>query len=188
MPAFLSGDKKQINDISMIDDEVDILYGHTLTYLSQISSHALTEAQTKELSDLMAAVNDLESIGDVIETDALALFEQCLEKNIMISEPTQEVLKGIHAKVLEVLKDALQAVTQNNELAAQRAIKSRREFNKLVESAAAHQTERFLADEPERLAHYSVEVEIIEKLKRIYYFAQRIAQTVVPLKIKQRMV
>ncbi len=31
---------------------------------------------------------------------------------------------------------------------------------------------------PNRIAAYSVEMEVIEKLKRIYYFAKRMAKTV----------
>ena len=43
-----------------------------------------------------------------------------------------------------------------------------------------HQAQRLVADEPNRLATYSVEMDLIEKLKRIYYFAKRIAKTVPP--------
>jgi len=35
---------------------------------------------------------------------------------------------------------------------------------------------RLTADESKRLQTYSLEVEIIEKLKRIYYFTKRIAK------------
>ncbi len=47
-----------------------------------------------------------------------------------------------------------------------------------VESAAMHQAQRLIADGPNRLETYSVEMDLIEKLKRIYYFAKRMAKTV----------
>jgi len=188
MPAFFSEDQAQMDELVKIDDEVDILHGEVVSYLSEVSLSPLTGKQTKELRDLMSAANDLESMADVVETDAITLFEQCLEKNIKISETTQEVIGDIHHNVTKIVSNALMAVTQNDEVAAQGVINSKREFNRLIESAEKHQAERLLADEPERLAHYSVEIEIIEKLKRIYYFAQRMAQTVIRVKLKQRAI
>jgi phosphate:Na+ symporter len=49
-----------------------------------------------------------------------------------------------------------------------------------MSSAALHQARRLVAEEPNRLSSYTVEMDIIEKLKRIYYFAKRMAKTVMP--------
>jgi len=40
------------------------------------------------------------------------------------------------------------------------------------------QAQRLVAEEPNRIRTYTIEVDIIEKLKRIYYFAERMAKTV----------
>ena len=39
---------------------------------------------------------------------------------------------------------------------------------------------RLVAEEPNRLPAYTMEIDIIEKLKRIYYFSKRMAKSVVP--------
>jgi phosphate:Na+ symporter len=54
------------------------------------------------------------------------------------------------------------------------------QINEEIEAATQHQTQRLVADAPNRLEAYTIEVEYIEKLKRIYYFAKRIAKLVVP--------
>ena len=54
------------------------------------------------------------------------------------------------------------------------------EIHQLMDSAALHQAKRLVAEEPNRLAAYTVEMDIIEKLKRIYYHAKRMAKTVLP--------
>ena len=41
-------------------------------------------------------------------------------------------------------------------------------------------TAGLIAEEPGRLQTYAIEVDVIEKLKRIYYFAKRIAKAIVP--------
>ena len=46
------------------------------------------------------------------------------------------------------------------------------------------QAQRLVADAPNRIAAYSVEMDIIEKLKRVYYFAKRMAKTVLPAELE----
>ena len=49
-----------------------------------------------------------------------------------------------------------------------------------VGSTKYQEMKRLVAEEPNRLAAYTIEIDIIEKLKRIYYFAKRMAKTVTP--------
>ena len=53
------------------------------------------------------------------------------------------------------------------------------EITRVAQSQAAHQMKRLVADEPNRIETYTIEMDIAEKLQRIYYFAKKIAKTVV---------
>ncbi len=178
MPAFLAGDRERIKEISEIDDKVDFLYTEIVAYLGKVSKHALTEEQVQELSNLLSAVNDLESIGDIIETDAVDLAEQCYAADVRISGATQKVLRDLHSTIVHSVEHALRSVEKKDEQTAQSVIALKNDINAKVESAAMHQARRLVADEPNRLATSSVEMDLIEKLKRIYYFAKRMAKTV----------
>jgi len=178
MPAFLAGDRERIKEISGIDDKVDFLYAEIVAYLGKISRKQLTESQARELSNLLAAVNDLESIGDIIETDAVDLAEQCFAKDVRISEATQKVLGGLHGTIAGSVERALHSVAKNDGETAQDVIALKGEIQAQVAYAEQHQAQRLVADAPNRMAAYSVEMEVIEKLKRIYYFAKRMAKTV----------
>ena len=59
-------------------------------------------------------------------------------------------------------------------------------ITRLAEQAYAHQAERLVAPEPGRLEAYTLEIDLIEKLKRIYYFAKRMAKDVLPEEILGR--
>ncbi|MDH3888154.1 MAG: hypothetical protein OEU78_06620, partial [Gammaproteobacteria bacterium] len=48
-----------------------------------------------------------------------------------------------------------------------------------------HQATRLVVDEPHRLAAYTLEIDIIERLKRIYYFAKRMAKAVIPEEVEE---
>jgi len=178
MPAILGGSKATIKKIETRDDEVDLLYEQIVDYLGQISKQSLSDSQMEELMALMEAVGDLENIGDTVETNMVGLALQRLESDVSISEPTRHVLNDFHQLIKKAVDGAIQAVAQNNVDTAKMVIDMKDEINQLANSAAVHQAQRLVADEPNRISAYTTEIDIIEKQKRIYYFAKRMAKTV----------
>jgi len=186
MPAILSGDRGSLRAVAKIDDEVDILHGYIVTYLGRISQNSLTEEQTHDFIHLMAAANDLENIGDVIETDLVHLGYEGIEQGVSISDATRKILLELHHVVSNAVDMAGDAVMENDQIAAQEVIAMKGDINRFMESAAMHQARRLVAEEPNRLAAYTLEIDIIEKLKRIYYFSKRMAKAVMPEDTQER--
>jgi phosphate:Na+ symporter len=180
MTAIINGDRVMLKNIAKIDDEVDILHGHIVTYLGRVSQKVLTEDQTRELVNLMAAANDLENIGDIIETDMVYLGNEGIDAQVSISTETREVLRKLHDIVSITAELAIDAIIENDQRAAQEVIAMKSNISRLTESAAMHETRRLVAEEPNRLAAYTLEMDLIEKLKRIYYFSKRMAKAVMP--------
>ena len=180
LPAVFTGDRETLNAVSEMDDRVDALHGQILTYLGKISRGTLTEEQTEEFLKLMEAVNDLENIGDIIETNLVALGTERVEQQFTISDATKGVITEFHTVVSKAVDAAVQAVTQKSTEAARIVVEMKQEINELAESAAIHQAERLVAEEPNRLPAYTTEMDVIQNLKRIYYFAKRMARAAVP--------
>jgi len=186
MTAVVNGDRAMLKKIAKIDDEVDILHGHIVTYLGRISQKALTEQQTEVLMKLMGATNDLENIGDIIETDLVYLGNEGIDNQVAISKETREMLAKLHDVVSTTAELAIDAVMENDEQAAQEVISMKADIGRLMDSAAMHESRRLVAEEPNRLAAYTLEIDIIEKLKRIYYFSKRMAKAVMPEEVPER--
>lgn len=161
-----------------MDDAVDTLHGQIIAYLGKIGRASLTEAETAELVQLLAATNDFENIGDIIETNLVTLGMLRIGLGLRISDPTQEVIREFHATVLEALDASLLAVTQKNEVAARVVTDMKKDINRLADSAALHGAARLIADAPNREETYSMEMNILENLKQIYYFAKRICRAI----------
>ncbi len=178
MPAILSGDRSALREVARIDDDVDVLHGHVVTYLGKISRKELTEDQTHQFVNLMSAVNDLENIGDVVETDLVHLGNQRISEGVSISPSTRQVLTEVHRAVATATDLAIRAVVENNPDLAREVIDMKDAISQLAQSAAMHQIQRLVAEEPNRLAAYTIEMDIIEKLKRTYYFAKRMAKSI----------
>jgi len=177
MPAMLDGDRSALREIARIDDKVDTLHEEIIAYLGRLSRETLTEQQSKLLIELMGATNDLENIGDLIETDLVSLGENRIEKGLSISQPTHDVLIRLHEEVSGSVAMAINSVMENDQQLAQEVIEIKADIADLAKAAELHQAERLVADEPNRVEAYTLEVEVIEKQKRIYYFAKRIAKS-----------
>ena len=134
----------------------------------------------------MEAVSNLENIGDIVETNLVVLGQDRIRDKIDVSATTQEVLNGFQTAVCKAVAAAIQAVAQSNERSAQVVTGMKDEINRIAESAASHEARRLIASEPNRILAYTLEVEIIEKQKRIYYFAKRMAKSVLPAVLQQR--
>lgn len=180
LPAMLVGSREDLETVRALDDRVDRLYGQIVTYLGKISQHPLTKVQMRDFLHLMEATNDLENIGDVIETNLVILGNSRILEGVTISGSTREVISGFHRVVSKSLAAALQAITQKNDTAADQVIAMKQEINRLADSAAVHQARRLVAQEPKRIPAYSIEMDIIQNLKRIFYFAKRMARAVRP--------
>ncbi len=178
LPTLLDGTTEQLLALEKRDDLADQLHGKIVTYLGQISGAALTEGESTELIKLMEAANDLESIGDIIEINIVGLGRRRLNGNVEISAATREVLRKFHTVVTRALDSALMAATQKNIRASEFVINMKEEVNQLADSAALHEAQRLVAAEPNRLQAYTIEVDVLSNLKRIYYFCKRIARTV----------
>jgi len=180
LPVTLGGTREDLKGFATQDDEVDHLHGAIVTYLGRVSQEPLTPGQTVELLQLMEATNDLENIGDIIETNLVSLGRARLDDGVHVSAATAAVLEEFHAAVRRALDMALVAVSQKNEAAAAEVIGMKTEINQLADSAALHEARRLVAHEPGRLAAYTFEVDVLESLKRVFYFTKRMARAALP--------
>jgi phosphate:Na+ symporter len=178
LPAILHGSVQALDEIKAIDERVDTLHAEIVMYLGRISQAELTKNQTTELMHLMDAVNDLENIGDVVEMNLVELGRRRIGKGVAISAPTQVVLSEFHQVVLDSVNSAIRAVGHDDYDAAKSVTGMKKEIMRITNSAATHEAKRLVADEPQRIEAYTIEMDIAEKLQRIFYFARRMARTV----------
>jgi phosphate:Na+ symporter len=181
VPAVISGSQSELVTIEAMDDEVDALYGSIVEYLGQLGREELGSRASAELFQLMEATNNLEAIGDIIETNLVQLGMSRIEQDIVVSGETTEVIGGLHREIQSAFDLAMMAVTQKNEDAARRVLAMKRQINSLAQSSARHEAERLVANEPNRVATYGFETDLITNLSRIFYFTRRTARVAVPV-------
>jgi phosphate:Na+ symporter len=184
--AFLSGKVEPFEEIAKMDDRVDLLEDEILKYLGQIRKGSLSENDSADFVTLMHATDNLESIGDIIETNVVALGKSRLEQGVEASETMRGLLEEMYTSVVKAVALAVQAVRDNDQSAAQEVVSLKGEIDRGLQSALVHQAEMLEQNNAKRLATFRVEMELVEALKGIHTLAKRIARGVLPQELAAR--
>ncbi|NND70231.1 MAG: Na/Pi cotransporter family protein [Rhodothermales bacterium] len=179
LPVALDGEREDLMELQHRDEEIDALHGSIVEYLARISEQNMQPHQSQLLSAYMGAANKIENIGDLIENNIVSAGLERLESGVRVSPSTQEALTNLHAKICEAVQLAMQSLDSSNPDIARRVLDAKEEINDIADDFERHLTDRLTADEENRLALYRIESEIMEYLKRVYYFAKRIAKAVI---------
>jgi phosphate:Na+ symporter len=178
--AAISGTASELTAVAAADDDIDDLHASIVTYLARISEGEITPGQTDELLGLLEAAGDVEAIGDAVSKNLVSDGYKRIEAGVEISVPTRDLITDLADEVIAALDITTTALATGNPEAAQRTIDMKPEINARTAEARGHQLERLTADEPQRFEAYRIESDIIEDLKRIYYYAKRAARVGVP--------
>lgn len=179
-PGFLNQGKRYLEAIAKMDDQVDILYANIIEYLGKIRKQSLTDTESAEFLKLMSSTDNLESIGDVVETNIMALGYRILEKDLHISESMKTAINELVETACHAVNQAINAVQNQDQLAAQDVLAIKEDFNQKVNAVLEYQARKLAAGDTQRLELFRVEMELTENLKHIYSLAKRIARTMLP--------
>jgi phosphate:Na+ symporter len=178
LPAILNRDADAIRRVAAMDADVDNLYEHIVDYLRDTSLEGLSKEQSQQFTELIDIATNFENIGDIIETDLVAVGLHSIDEKVMFSAQTRGVLTDLSTAVAEAVTMANHAAAADDRDAAAAVIQMKHRISDLADAAAAHCARRLVAVEPNRLNTFAREVETIERYRRIYYFAKRIAKAV----------
>ncbi len=178
LPETLSGTKAGLDRVAGMDTKVDQLHGAIIAYLHKVGAGSLTDQESATLFNLMETANIFENMGDIIETDMVTLGRRRIDEKVTVSDSTRDVLLGVQSVVARAVELAVEAVSKDDVEAAHKVMSMKALVNRMSERAMRRGSKRLIGKEPHKVRAYTREMEIIEKLKRIYYFAKRVAKTV----------
>ena len=110
---FISSDTKKMQYVRQKEKIVDQLEKEIVMYLSEISHNSLSINQSKQLTSLMNAVNDIERIGDHSE-NLIDLAQNRLEDNLPFTQTALDELKDFCEKVHKMYLETIEALEKND--------------------------------------------------------------------------
>jgi phosphate:Na+ symporter len=178
LPAVTQGSREDMDRLEAMDDDLDMLHEAIVIYLGSLSRENLSTHQSQLLHDYLLAANYFENIGDIIESNLVIVGRNRLESGLVIGKETEKHIEAIHHEICWAVERSLRALVEHDPAIAREVMEAKVEINRIVTEAEDHISRRLSADEPNRLVAYRLESEIMEYLKRMYYFAKRIAKLV----------
>ncbi len=175
--AFETGD---LSELSQQYDQVVVLREAVLTYLQHVGRGELSDLEADEHARLVAATGDIENMGAAISRELAPLARTLKEADIAPSQETAELLKRLFKRIQESAHAALRAVLEGDERAAQTVVANRNAILELTAELHRQQAARLAQDDPNRLLKHRVQIEILDKLRRIYSVAEDMAISVLP--------
>jgi phosphate:Na+ symporter len=177
IPAAAQGTQTDLRALADMDDDVDVLHAAIVRYIGQLTEQSTLDSElTRQAADYLSAANYIENIADVIETNMVEVGLARLEQHVRVSPGTRELINELYDQVYRAIDQSLRALVESDRDLAEQAIAVKGEINALAQATQNYVALRLTAAEPNRVATFRLESELIEYLKRIYYFAKRIAK------------
>ena len=173
-------DRRYLTEIAIRDDQVDILEAKILDYLAQIRQGTLTEEEGITHQQLMTAIVNLEGLADVIETDLVNLAQNYIEQDTRMSDETRTLIIELYKNVGRSVSLAIKAVRDDDQVAAEQVVNMKGEIEYKANAFLSRKSAGIGKDDPGYLALARSEMSLVDKLRRVYSLAKRIAKVVLP--------
>jgi phosphate:Na+ symporter len=179
LETVLTGSHEDLEALARRDDEIDVLRTAIVEYARRLSRQNLGAADARRLSVYVTASNHVESIGDMVETNLVRAGRDRLEHGLAPSVQTVKLLGRLHERVAWAVQMALEALDASSADMAQQVIDAKGELSGIADELDRHLGVRLSSEDHDRLQLFKLETDVTEYLRRVYYFAKRIARLVV---------
>lgn len=166
---------KNSKHILHLDDEVDFLHEHIVTYITKMSRGELEKKSADQAYQLIMLTTDLEHIGDSISKNVIALADKIKQSPVPLSAEGKGELLSYYQKVITDLNDAMQSMFSNNQLHANEVFRRKQERDELYTRLFGQHLDRLFNRKPESLQTTSIHIDLLEEFRKIDHFVFRIA-------------
>ena len=128
MRAFQNGDQNVIQGAYEKEDVINELEKEVTRYVVVLSGFEISDLQSNQLSSLIDIVNDIERVGDHAE-NILELAEVKCDRRLPLSESAHQDLRVMYERVDAAVKDAIQALWEQNDELALRVVEHENEVD-----------------------------------------------------------
>jgi hypothetical protein len=172
--AAVHGTLAELEAVKDADVEVDELRGAIVTYLADLGRAEMSDEQADEAARQLAEADDLEAIGDVVETGLVRLGHRLHDERIVMSESTAVVIGELLEEISRNLEEAVVAVGEADRKGVTALLDRAPDVKARREAAMSRQAVRLADQGPGRAGAYAREVELISEIYRIHTLTKRL--------------
>ncbi|MBF9234570.1 Na/Pi cotransporter family protein [Microvirga alba] len=163
---FHEDDISRVDVVSRTDDVVDHLYSAIRRYLSSINHEALSDAEAKRLSDILAFAINLEHVGDIIDKNLMELASKRIKNHLRLPKDSLADINSMHAKLLEHLQLAASVLMFQDIGSARKLVAEKERFRDLERAITQRNLEQLRSGNTMGDTS-ALQLDIVRDLKRI---------------------
>ena len=167
-------------ELSRQADQVRVLREAVLSYLTHVGRSGLSDAESAGYVRLVAAAGDIDTMSTAIGRELAPLARAVKDAGITPSQEAVELLQRLLQQVQQAAQGALRALVDRDEGAAQSVVARRGAILDLTADLQRMQASRLAQDDPQRLIKHRLQLEIVDRLRRIHGVAEDMALSVLP--------
>ncbi len=161
------------------DDQVDLLDREIKRFLTRITGDDSDEKTSAEVMAQLRYVNELETIGDIIDQNLGDLVVERARDEVWFSDAGWQELDGFYRKVAENLLIAETAFATRDQLLAQRLLRHKQALNQLDRQLRDTHFTRLRQGQEQSHESSALHLDILTHLKRINSCVTHVAYAIV---------
>jgi len=167
-----------VEGIEMREEKLDFLEEHIVIYLRKIGRQELSDRQIQEVYGMMSIVNDIESIGDIIEKNMIPLIAKKSALNTDFSKEGKEEINIFHTKICKQVSRLKDAFSELDPEIAKRIMAKEEKYTDLETEYRTRHLERLNEEREESIETHEIHMELMDLLKQINVYTGDIAKTI----------
>ena len=151
-----------------------------LAYLQRVGRGSLSDEESDELARLVAATSEIEALSGVLGHELVGVVEGFHGAEVNLGDTTRGLVDQLYDVTAEVARSALEALVEQDERVARQVLARRQELWQLGAQLLQNQAERLARDDPQRLLKHRLQVDVLDKLRRIQSLSEHMSLSVLP--------
>lgn len=177
--VFQDGDQELLEEIERKEEWVDRLNRDIKLYITKLSEKSLTKEQLEREMVLLAVINDLENIGDIVDKNLMELAKKKLYKDLRFSETGLREMVDLHRQVAKNFERVIAAFASQDAEVAKRVIEEKPRISQKERELKQAHIHRLHAGLPESIETSAIHLDVLTNLKRINSHITNIAYPLV---------
>lgn len=165
--AFDQNSKLDMDEISVIGEEVDRVNEDIKFFLTQVSREDLSNKDQDRLDQVLSYATNLEQVADIIDASLLPVAQLKVKKKVSFSKEGWREICELHASLLDTMQLSLSVFMTNDVEEARRLIAEKARFRELDLEANANHLDRLRNRRLESMETSAIHLDILRDLKRI---------------------
>ncbi len=181
VPVVSTGSEEELAELATMTKNLETLHGAVISYLRKLAHQQIMNPELTQLAvNYLTTANYLQNISNMVKANLVSLGRDRLSQDVQVSEETAKQLTQLQEQVSLGIDQSVNSLLEKDDSQAKAVYARLPELKQQTDEVETRIALRLTADEPNRVATYRLETEIVENLKNMYFVAMRIANMVAP--------